>query len=187
MNTVQPIRDINLIYDIADYLKVRNIRDFMIFMFGIYTGLRICDILKLRVRDVKDKDYIYMREKKTGKEKRFPINDELRPILNDYIEGKKEFEFLFKSRKGINKPVTRECIYRILHNAAKQFGLDSIGTHTLRKTFGYLLYQQTHDIVAIQGIYNHSDPSITLRYIGVNQDLRDQVMKKLTLNPKKRK
>lgn len=187
MNTVQPIRDINVVYDIADYLKVRSNRDYMIFEFGIYTGLRISDILKLRVRDVKGKDYIYMREKKTDKEKRFPINDELKPILEDYVKDKKDFEYLFKSRKGLNKPITRQCIYSSLNNAAKAFGLESIGTHTLRKTFGYFLYQQTHDVVAIKEILNHSDISVTLRYIGVNQDKKDEVMKKLTFNQRKRK
>lgn len=187
MNTVQPIRDIDIIQDIADYLIVRNYRDYMIFMFGIYTGLRISDILKLRVRDIKDKDNIFIREKKTNKEKRFPINEELKPILEDYIKDMKDFEHLFKSRKGINKPVSRECAYRILRDAAKAFGIDCIGTHTLRKTFGYHLYQQTHDIVAIQQILNHSSPAITLRYIGVNQDMKDKVMKKLSFNLKKQK
>lgn len=189
MNTVQPIRDINMVYDIADYLKARSKRNYMIFMFGIYTGLRISDILKLRVRDVKDKDFIYMREKKTNKEKRFPINDELKPILNDYIKDKKEFEYLFESRKGINKPITRQCIYSALNDAAKAFGLQHIGTHTLRKTFGYFLYQQTHDAVVIKEIFNHADISVTLRYIGINQDKKDEVMKKLTFNfkPRKRK
>lgn len=81
MNTVEPIRDMDLVLDVADYLKTRNERDYVLFMFGIYTGLRISDILKFRVRDVKDKDAVYIREKKTGKEKRFPINAELKPII----------------------------------------------------------------------------------------------------------
>ena len=51
MNTVEPIRDMNLVWDIADYLKSKNQRDYVMFMFGIYTGLRISDILAFRVRD----------------------------------------------------------------------------------------------------------------------------------------
>ena len=87
MNTVEPIRDMDLIFDMMDFLKGQNIRDYVLFMFGIYTGLRISDILKLRVRDVKEKDTVYMREKKTGKEKRFAINDELKPVIVDFIKG----------------------------------------------------------------------------------------------------
>lgn len=80
MNTVEPIRDKEVVLDIADYLRYRNQRDYVMFMFGIYSGLRICDILQFRVRDVRGKDYIARREKKTGKEKRFPINKNLRKI-----------------------------------------------------------------------------------------------------------
>lgn len=180
MNTVEPIRDINLIYDIEDYLKVRNERDYVMFIFGIYSGLRVSDILKLRVRDVKGKDSIYMREMKTGKEKKFPIHEDLREILDEYVRNKKDFEFLFKSRKGLNNPISRECAYRILKDAADAFGIDCIGTHTMRKTFGYFLYLRTGDIVAIQEIFNHSSPSVTLRYIGINQDRKEKVMKNLS-------
>ena len=185
LNTVEPIKDIDLINDIADYLKVRNERDYVMFMFGIYSGLRISDILNFRVRDVKAKDYIYIQEKKTGKSKRFPIHDELKHILNEYIEQKKDYEYLFKSREGPNKPIGRERAYQILKEAANIFKLDCIGCHTMRKTFGYLLYEQTKDVVAIKEILNHSDISITLRYIGVNQDVKDKVMKQLSLKKNK--
>ena len=132
MNTVEPIRDMDLVMDLADYLKSNNERDYVLFMFGIYTGLRISDILKFRVRDVKGKDAAYIREKKTGKEKRFPINSELRPVIDEYISGKRDFEYLFRSPNYQNKAITRQQAYNILSAAGRKFGLDSIGTHTLR-------------------------------------------------------
>ena len=180
MNTVEPIRDMDLVLDVADYLKAQNERDYVLFMFGIYTGLRISDILKFRVRDVKDKDAVYIREKKTGKEKRFPINAELKPIIVNYIHGKKDFEYLFKSPNFPNKAISRQQAYNILSKAGEEFGINSIGTHTLRKTFGYHMYQQTHDAVTIKEILNHSDISVTLRYIGINQDNKDKAIKGLT-------
>ncbi|ARE87255.1 hypothetical protein [Clostridium formicaceticum] len=73
MNTVEPIRDIDVVYDIAEYLRVRNQRDYVMWMFGIHTGLKISDILKLRVRDVKDKEFIYLREKKKRKKDYFTL------------------------------------------------------------------------------------------------------------------
>ena len=84
MNTVEPIRDMDLVMDVADFLKAKNERDYVMFMFGIYTGLRISDILQFRVRDVRGKDAVYIREEKTGKEKRFPINSELEPIIRNF-------------------------------------------------------------------------------------------------------
>lgn len=187
MNTVEPIRDMDLVMDIGDYLKERSERDYVLFMFGIYSGLRISDILAFRVRDIRGKDSVYIREKKTGKEKRFPINDELKPILSEYINGKKDFEYLFKSPNYPNKPISRQQAYNIISQAGKVFGLDSIGTHTLRKTFGYHMYQQTHDATTLMEILNHASISSTLRYICINQDNKDKAIKGLTFKKRGRK
>lgn len=180
MNTVEPIRDMELVWDIEEYLKSKSERNYVMFVFGIYSGLRISDILKLRVRDVRDKKHLYLREQKTDKEKRFRINDELKPVLNTYVKDKQDYEYLFARQGDVNHPITRQQAYKILNDAAQQFGLDNIGTHTLRKTFGYHTYKQTGDIAAIQEIMNHAHPSITLRYIGINQDRKDEIMNKLS-------
>lgn len=180
MNTVQPIRDFNLVMDIADYLKEKSERNYILFLIGIYTGLRISDILKLRVCDVKNKSHIYIRENKTHKENSIFIHKELRPILNSYIADKQLSDYLFTSRKGINKPISRIAAYRILNNAGKQFGLENFGCHTTRKTFGYHLYQQTKDIAEIKRLLNHSNESTSMRYIGVTAESKDNAVKKLT-------
>ena len=180
MNTVEPIRDLDLVMDIADYLRSESERNYVMYMFGIYSGLRISDIRLFRVRDVRNKSKLIIREKKTGTEKKFPINNELRPIIDNYIADIMDYEYLFKSKKGKNSPISRQQAYNILHDAAQHFGLEAIGTHTLRKTFGYHMYQQTKDVVTIQEILNHADISITLRYIGINQDMKDEAIKKLT-------
>lgn len=179
MNTVEPIRDIGTIWDMAEYLGEKNERNKIMFLFGIYVGIRISDILKFKVRDVRDKSYVVIREQKTKKEKAFPINDELRPLLNRYIKGKADYEWLFPSRQG-DKPIGRKQAYNIINNAGRRFGLERIGTHTMRKTFGYHFYQQTHDIVKLQKILNHSDFHITLRYIGMEQDAQDEAIRKLS-------
>lgn len=191
MNTVEPIRDINLVYDIADYLESKNERDYVMFMFGIYSGLRISDILRLTVRDVRDrmgkiKDHIYIREKKTGNEKRFIIHSDLQNILSKYVYKKMDHEYLFKSRVGYNRPIVREQAYLILRYAAIRFGIENIGTHTLRKTFGYHAYFATKgDIVAIQKVLGHRHASDTERYIGLDQERKDSIVK--SLNFKRRK
>lgn len=66
---------------------------------------------------------------------------------------------------GENQHITRFRAYVILNEVAQKCGLEEIGTHTLRKTFGYHYYQQTHDIATLQQLFNHSSPSITLKYI----------------------
>ena len=181
MNYVEPIRDVQTITDIGDYLKEISPKYYVMFMTGIYSGLRVSDILKLKVRDVRGKDAIKIREKKTGKEKTFPINKELYPVINDYCVNMKDYDYLVPSARATNKAVSREYAYRVMHNAGKAFGLDNLGTHTMRKTFGYHFYIQTKDIVLLMKILNHSDQSKTLRYIGIEQTTIDAAMKKFTL------
>ncbi|NUK31027.1 tyrosine-type recombinase/integrase [Parageobacillus sp. VR-IP] len=85
MNFVQPIRDPEKIEAIKQFLKERNERNYILFLIGINTGLRISDILKLKVSDVKG-THISIREKKTGKQKRIRITSSPKRELNWYIE-----------------------------------------------------------------------------------------------------
>ena len=112
-----------------------------------------------------------MKEDKTGKPKRFKINNGLKDELDKYVDGMNDNEYLFKSQKGENKSINWVQAYRILNDAARKVGLVEIGTHTLRKTFGYHFYQKTKDVALLQELFNHSSPSVTLRYIGINQDI----------------
>ncbi|MBZ3762050.1 site-specific integrase [Bacillus cereus] len=175
MNFVQPIRNPEQIQEIKEYLKEKNERNYILFVMGINTGLRISDILKLRVGDLKG-SHISMREMKTGKQKRIQITAALRRELKWYSEDMEENEYLIKSRQGKNRPIGRSMAYKILSTIAAEFGLDEIGTHTLRKTFGYHMYMQTKNIALLMEIFNHSSERVTLRYIGVNQDAKDKAM-----------
>lgn len=176
MNFVHPIRESDQIAEMKKYLRSQNERDYMLFVTGINSGLRISDILPLRVRDAK-KSYFDIREIKTRKQKRIAMPPGLKRELKRYIEGKEEDEYLFKSREGLNKPIGRSMAYKILRGAADHVGLDGIGTHTLRKTFGYHFYMKYKDVALLQEIFNHSEEKITMRYIGINQDSMDRAMK----------
>ncbi len=179
LNVVEPIRDKEVIKDMIDYLRLKSDRDALLFMFGIYSGLRISDIIKLRVRDVKGKDRVAVKETKTGKEKILKINPMLRKEIAVYITGKKDYEVLFKSPRGINKPISRQQAYNIINSAGKHFGLERIGTHTMRKTFGFHIYQKTKDITLVQKLLNHSSPEFTLAYIGMTQKTMEDAVESL--------
>ncbi|WP_085521399.1 site-specific integrase [Tuberibacillus sp. Marseille-P3662] len=176
MNFVQPIRDPELIFYIKRFLREKSERNYMMFVTGINSGLRISDILSLRVRDAK-RTYFNIFEIKTGKKKRIDMTPQLQREFKTYVEGKEDHEFLFKSREGLNQPISRSMAYKILNDAADYASLDDIGTHTLRKTFGYHFYKQTGDVAMLQKIFNHSDPAFTLRYIGIDQDAMNKAMK----------
>ena len=182
MEFVEPIRDKNCIEEVKNELLKNGYRDFLLFVAGINTGLRISDLLSLKVADVKDKTHIEIREAKTGKNKRFFLNPTLKSCFDNYIQNKRPDEYIFSSRKGSNRPLGRIQAYRIINNAVKQVGIcDKIGTHTLRKTFGYWHYQQFKDVAVLQNIFNHSAPSVTLRYIGINADIVDRTIAEFAL------
>ncbi|NFJ83918.1 site-specific integrase [Clostridium botulinum] len=170
MNFVEPIRDTQKVRDIQEYLKRSNERDYILFITGVYTGLRISDILRLKVKDVKSKRFIYIREKKTTKQNIIEINKLLEKEYRWYCFEKEDDEYLIKSREGANKAISRVQAYKIIKQVGKDFGIENLGTHTLRKTFGYHYYKQTKDVGTLMKMFNHSDPSITLRYIGIIQD-----------------
>lgn len=177
MNFVQPIRDLEKIAAMKKYLLQRSKRNYILFIIGINTGLRISDILQLKKEDLLQ-THLKLREKKTRKEKRIRIPPAIRKELIEYAKTLKDGEYAFRSRQGGNRPIDRSTAYRILREAAEYVSLDEVGTHTLRKTFGYHFYQQTKDVAMLQELFNHSSPHITLKYIGVNQDAMDKAMMK---------
>ncbi len=106
MNFVQPIRNPEYIRVIKRFLKEKNERNYMLFVTGINSGLRISDILSLRVSDVQ-RPYFNIKEIKTQKNKRIAMTPSFQRELKAYIEGKEDYEYLFKSREGVNKPIGR--------------------------------------------------------------------------------
>lgn len=179
MNVVQPIKKLEDIQKIKKYLAKKS-RDALLFSFGVNTGLRISDILSLDIGDVKGRDYIEIREKKTNKYKKFQLNRFLKEEIDVFVEGLPSEQPLFYTQKHCR--LDRAQAYRILNKAAQAVGVkERIGTHTLRKTFGYHFYQQYDDIVMLQKIFNHSTPSITLRYIGIEQEDIDEVYRNFYL------
>lgn len=167
---VQPIRSLEKINDMKWSLqKWCGQRDYIMFLMGINTGLRVSDLLTLKVSDVRGKDRFVIREGKTKKPRVIQLVNIYREI-NDYIQDKNGLEWLFPSRKG-PKPISRIQAYRQLNKAAAMVDIvDGIGTHTMRKTFGYWHYKQFKDVAELQIILNHSHPEVTLRYIGITDE-----------------
>lgn len=190
MEFVQPIRDRKQIESMKKQLRgsENGLRNHCLFVLGINSGLRVSDLLSLSITDVIDekgkvRDRISIRESKTGKNKDFPIGNSAKKAIMEYISSRSDYsrnEALFVSRKGGR--LSRNQAWKILSDCATSIGMkDKIGTHTLRKTFGYHAYMMGTDITRIQKLLNHSAPSITLAYIGITQDELDDVYLSLDL------
>lgn len=169
MTIVEPIKNKDDIKKVENVLAKKNGRDLLLFVIGTNCGLRISDILSLDVGDVKGQSHIRIVEKKTGKFKKFPVNAKLKPMFEEYTKGKNPDEPLFKT--VFQNRMQRFAAYYIVRSACKEAGLqEKVGTHTMRKTFGYHHYRKFKDVAILQKIFNHSSPEITLRYIGIEQD-----------------
>ena len=182
LNTVEPIRSKQDLKRIIEFFDSKNWHKYaVIFKFGCYSGLRISDILGLKVKDVRNKDRIGLREVKTGKTKFFPLQKQLQDMFNDWVKNLKDDDWVFEGRK--NKKLDRSQVYRRINEAVLALDIDAnVGTHTLRKTFGYHAYKQCKDIAVLQQIFNHTTPDVTKRYIGITQDEMDQVYLSLDLS-----
>jgi len=136
---VEPIRDEKHIKKVKRLLK-NNTRDLFLFTMGINNGLRISDLLKVKVKDVKDLqpgETLKIKEQKTGKDNLLMINKSVHNVLHQYLgqTGARDEDYLFKSRNGKNKPLTRETVNKMIKDWTKSFK-GNFGSHNLRKTFG---------------------------------------------------
>ncbi len=172
---VEPIRDIEKIERMKEYLKSQSPRNGFLFTLGINSGLKITDILPLTIEEVKYASHLTIQEK-TGNVRRIKMTPSLKEEIEEYTKGKNDHEYLFPSREG-NKPISRVTAWNILKEAASAAGIEeSIGTTTLRKTYGYHYYQQTKDLSTLQQIFGHSSVSVTLSFIGVEENISDQTL-----------
>jgi integrase len=185
---VNPIREAEKIAEMKEFLKRKDTRDKLLFIMGINTALRIGDLLSLSVGDVLDDEgqiteILCVKEQKTGKMKRVPMNASIKEALVEYLEQRQvrdQSEPLFHSVNG--KSLSRSQAWRILKAAGQSVGLAHIGTHSLRKTFGYHAYKKTgNDIGLVQKLLNHSNSKVTLRYIGIDQEKIDNTYMDLNL------
>jgi len=162
-------------------------RDILLFTMGINSSLRVSDLLSLKICDVTDdtnkiKDSITLKEQKTGKSKSFPLNESVKKALKDYLaerKGAKPEEVLFLSRKK-GEAIRRCQAWTIINNAGKALGLN-LGTHSMRKTFGYQVYKSTRNLGLTQKLLNHGSSGDTIRYIGIEKEELDDVYINLNL------
>lgn len=193
MKAVEPIKDEYVLEDILKYFKYKNAktnnqqfiidRNYIMLLLGFNCGLRISDIVALRIGDI-EYDHFKIKEKKTGKWNQIYVNDDVADEISSYINRHdlKKSDYLFMSRqknkKGKKKHITTTRAYQIIKNDIEPlFDCDNLGTHSLRKTFGYLYYQRTHDIAMLMSLFNHDKQETTLAYIGITQDVKNETRK----------
>lgn len=160
------------------------------------TALDLIDVFK---EDLTFRNTVGEKEQKTKKYKEFAINGKLKEELTNYIccyfyilyglgigidnisldkltdQEKEQVKEIIRTKplfpsERTEGHISRYQVDRILKSAGAKCGLEKVGTHTMRKTFGYWFYQRTKDIATLQKMLNHSNQRETMIYIGLEQE-----------------
>ena len=141
----------------------------LLILSGIYTGLRIGDLLTLTFGDLRGES-IKITEAKTGKVREIKVNDTIHQALTYFDSDVYPDSFnAFRSRK--NTVYSNKHVNRLLQ---QYFTGDRISSHSLRKTFGRRVYdmhgQSEASLVSLSDIFNHKDVATTRKYLGIRQE-----------------
>lgn len=201
---VYPIKRYEDLISMSNWLYQNKDHKYVLaFVIGINIGLRANELLSLRmnqvfnpdgsVRCVDDEydttDVIRVYQGKTDKNRPIFLNQACKDALEWYFPVRGSHlhssKFLFPSREG--GAIEVDTFRKVLKEAARANGIrQNIGTHTLRKTFGFYIYTQSHvqhtDITSIQALYGHSAPEITMRYVGLDEIEFKSMYRNLKLN-----
>ena len=186
-----PIKQPSKVLDIQDYLKEQNERDYVLFVLGVATGYRAGDLVSLQVRDIRnalnDSYFEILENKKKNsknirksniKPRKVFIVSKLEKVLKNYIKGKKDYEYMFPSRKGGCIGVQR--VTNILKAAGEEFELKNITAHSMRKTYAYHLWQENDfNITLVKDLLGHRSIEETRRYLGLDDEMYKDCSKPL--------
>ena len=192
MCTTMPIKEMDFLKRMKDYYREEKInpRNYLLIITGINTALRISDILALKWEDVYSfsrktyREHISLREHKTKKCNMVKINSALIDALDYYsvYYPVKKGVYLFLNNRIKSEHISRQQAWRIVKEAAAYAGSsDFIACHSMRKTLGYHAWRNGISPVLIMNMYNHSSFNVTQRYLGIEQDEKDEIYKTIML------
>ena len=185
---VLPIKDSNVLSQVEDTL-LNNFRagrrNYTIFQVGKATLLRVSDVLSLYYHDIFDDEgnvhkNAYIHDQKTGK----PNTLYLRPVEQDLLIYRQWLQkhnlvgkWLFPSTQRPQQHINQRQYYQIMSRVGDLLGINYLGTHTMRKTGAYRVYEQTnHNIAVVMKLLNHSSEKMTLAYLGLDQDSTENIL-----------
>ena len=186
MKRTEPISDVRKLKEFLSYYKKQGeYRNHVLVNLGVYTALRISDILKLRTNDVFDfkrrmvRETIAIKEQKTGKFKQVALHPKAILALSAFFHMATLNSPLIMNN-NIFASISRQHAYRIIDEAAKAVQISHrVSCHSLRKTFGYHSWKKGTSPVVLMAIFNHSSYEVTKRYLGVEQDDQNKAYRAL--------
>jgi integrase len=162
----------------------------LLISIGVFTGLRISDLLTLKYSDLIGNDVLRITEKKTKKVRSIKINKDLKDIVERIVSKMKVSELntlIFLNRfgtKSIDKSYVNVRLKEIFSRYRIKVG-GNVSTHTFRKTLGRRVMEvnnySNESLVLLMELFGHSSMSITKRYLGIREQEIHDVYDSLTL------
>ncbi|MFD2231360.1 tyrosine-type recombinase/integrase [Alkalimarinus sediminis] len=179
MAEVHAVKSLDAIKLIGHLLEIRCSKQMSdIWCIGLNLALRISDLLSVKFSDIEN-DRLVLRESKTGKVANIVLNKKALEVIKRIRTEHPDHVYIFQSyrnRQSISKPpmpLSRRSVTKAFFMIGEEMKI-SLGTHSMRKTRGYHLYQNTKDIARVMKMLRHSSEGVTLRYIGITQDEIDK-------------
>lgn len=166
MKASLPIKDIEMIQKMKNlFLNKGEIRGYLLFVLSINTGIYLKDLLELKVRDVKNKQYLAV-----GKNKVVPLTGQIQKVIKKVINGCKLDAPLFQGKVG--QQLDRTSAFYIFKVICTELGVqDKYSVLSWRKTFAYHYYMKYKDLSYIQWLFNQGTVERTLSFIGVEENM----------------
>lgn len=149
----------------------------LLIAIGMYSALRISDILPLCWNDLLDKDVIELTEKKTKKIRRIKINENLKDIIHRNYQNQDKDELVFVNRFGTSS-ISVQYINRKLKEIASHYKVISdvskFKSHSFRKSFGRHVAERNNysskSLILLSELMNHSSIKTTKIYLGIREN-----------------
>ena len=166
MKASLPIKNIEMIHKMKDLLLLKGqIKGYLLFVLAINTGIYLKDLLNIKVKDVKNKQYLNY-----GKNKVVPLSEEIKETIKKAIEGLKPEEPLFQGKNG--QKLDRTSAFYIFKSVCTELGVqDKYSVASWRKTFAYHYYQKYKDLSYLMWLFNQGTIEQALKFIDIEEDM----------------
>jgi integrase/recombinase XerD len=164
-------------------------RDYTLLSVMVFTGMRVSEVLNLKLSDVRD-DFLTIKDSKTGPGKVY-MRERLAPILSDYLEpikgklGKNDFIFQSNQKTRLTERMVQLQLKKYLRMAGIQ---KDLSPHSLRHTFAARLIKTAGNLGILQKALRHKHIQSTMRYAHIGEaEVIEAIEKSMNVPQKKQK
>ncbi len=150
----------------------------LLISIGVFTGLRISDLLQLRFNQFEGTDILTITEIKTKKHRRIKINQDLKEIiirLKSKMNIVDSNQFIFINKYG-TKPIDKSYVNVKLKEIFKKYDIileGNASSHLFRKTLGNRVLRlnnySAESVILLMELFSHSSPAMTKKYLGIRE------------------